>query len=483
MNINRCIISDVLNGYSFRLYMIFFLLLFFTPQSHSHSLRGFNPEDGPPTPLVTESNVKTRPQWIAGFFDYAGSRAQSLPFYRLLITECGCTQGIEPHLAWNGNVLEPTNGIAQWMKTVHEGIRKYNWCLYTYKGQQDDFDVTKPPSRRRLVKQMLGDEESHNFTEDVSCSVREMSDAFIVTELGKLSIDLSAYDEQNGTDKKWTLVREIIGTNADRVIIKQLGANLGRNTSVRNELPLIWKDKGYFRRARDLGQVFLAPQDFTLDAIVLRTGNANLALLPGAADAKVFVQFFEVTGTPVINDNGTPPGTEAKHGFSTNHRCDDFVEGVHYKSILVVTGGRLPNLAAGGDPRLTYMKWAYSASRKLKFEKNKRYAFMIGFVEPAPERNFTLANRNNASSPREPAMVDGLDTYPGGWGLRREGSAKTPPLKVPGEQPPTNPETLHQLKTESSFPEGKIRYNIQPTCEGYPDVDTYRDLEFYIIQS
>jgi len=302
-----------------------------------------------------------------------------------------------------------------------------------------------------------------------------------VTSLGRLSPGLSPQDELQGTPSKWERVRQVLGVDAERVIIKQMGGNLGGNTSVRNEAPLIWKDKGYYRRARDLGQVFTAPRDFILEAIVLRTGNAHLAFLPGAAGAEVFVQFFEVTGSPVINDNCTPPGSPAKHGFSTNHRCDDFVEGVEYETLRVVTGGRLPDLAAEGGATLTYMKWAFTGPEPLRFQKAIRYAFMVGFVKPAPERNFTLCNRNNASSPREPAMIDGLDTYPGGWGLRREGSGKTPPLKVPGEQPPEDSATLVQLKRESAFPQGEARYAITPTCEGYPDVDTYRDLEFYII--
>lgn len=303
-----------------------------------------------------------------------------------------------------------------------------------------------------------------------------------ISELGKLAPGLSGQDEQLGTQKKWMKVRQLLGEHAEPVVAKQLGSNLGGNTSVRNESPLIWKDKGYYRRARDLGQVFTAPQDFTLEAIVLRTGNAHLAFLPGAAGAEVFVQFFEVTGTPVINDNGTPPETSAKHGFSTNHRCDDFVMGVQYQPLRVVTGGRLPDLSPQGDGKLTYMKWSFTGEDRLRFEEGQRYAFMVGFVEPAPERNFTLANRNNAGSPRKPAMVDGLDTYPDGWGLRREGSGKTPPLKVPGEQPPEDPVMLMQLKRESAFPQGEARYAITPTCEGYPDVDTYRDLEFYIIE-
>ena len=278
------------------------------------------------------------------------------------------------------------------------------------------------------------------------------------------------------------MVRKVLGAEAERVIIKQLGGSLGGNTSVRNESPLIWKDKGYFRRARDLGQVFTAPCDFMLDAIVLRTGNAHLAFLSGAANAEVFVQFFEVTGTPVINDNGTRPGTNATHGFSKNHRCDDTVKGVTYNSLRVVKGGRLPDLTAKGDGRLTYLKWSFPGEKLLWFQKGKRYAFMVGFVEPASNRNFTLANRNDAVSPRPPIANDPNDGYPGGWGLRREGNGKTPPLMISGKSSPADPAVLRQLKTESAFPAGDARFAIPPTCEGYPDVDTYRDFEFYMIE-
>jgi hypothetical protein len=302
-----------------------------------------------------------------------------------------------------------------------------------------------------------------------------------VTKIGKLAPGLSADDDHRGTPAKWARLRKKLGDDADRVILRQTGADLGGNTSVRSEKPLQWKDKGYFRRARDLGQVFTAPRDFTLESIVLRTGNDTLAFLPGAAGAEVFVQFFEVLGTPVINDNGTPPGTDATHGFSTNHRCDDFIEGVRYRSVRVVTGGRLPDLATDGEARLTYMKWTLTGPDVMRFEKDKRYAFMVGFVEPGPQRNFTLANRNNAASPRPPAIIDESDTYASGWSLRREGNGETPPLMVPGAQPPTDPAVLAQLKAESTFPDGDAHYAIAPTCEGYPDVDTYRDLEFYLL--
>lgn len=302
-----------------------------------------------------------------------------------------------------------------------------------------------------------------------------------VTCLGKLSPGLPADDDHRGTDRKWEKVQALLGERADNVIVKQPGCDLGGNTSVRNSSPLVWKESGYFRRARDLGQVFTAPRDFSLDSIVLRTGNSHLCFLPGANGAEVFVQFFKVEGDPVIDDNGTPPGVDATHGFSKNHRCDDFVSGVEYKPLCIVTGGQLPDLMTNGDGKLTYMKWSFLAEQPLAFKAGEQYAFMVGFAKPGPERNFTLGNRNNASSPAPPAIEDGSDTYGGGWGLRREGNGVTPPQMMPGQQPPADVEQLNQLQCESSFPTGGARYAISPTCDGYPDVDTYRDLEFYII--
>ena len=56
------------------------------------------------------------------------------------------------------------------------------------------------------------------------------------------------------------------------------------------------------------------------------------------------------------------------------------------------------------------------------------------------------------------------------------------PLMIPGEQPPADSSVLRQLEAESTFPTGDARYAIPPTCDGYLDVDTYRDLEFYILE-
>ncbi len=228
-------------------------------------------------------------------------------------------------------------------------------------------------------------------------------------------------------------------------MIRHLGANLGGNTSVRNGTPLKWKRQGYFQRNRDLGQVFTVERPFTLDAVILRTGNGRVAFLPGTAGVPLFLQLFEVRGTPSIDDNGTPPGRNATHGFSTNHRCDDFIRGVTYAPLFVASGGAMPDLSRSGGGKLVYLKWDLAGGAERWLEGGERYAFMVGISEPGPSRGFTLANRNNAASTAPPSLTDREDTYHGGWGLRREGNGKVPPSMVPALRPGRGGETAEGI--------------------------------------
>lgn len=275
----------------------------------------------------------------------------------------------------------------------------------------------------------------------------------------------------------------------ERVPVAQPVADPDGSTSVRNEVPLVWKAEGYFQRNRDLGQVFTPPVTFRLDAIVLRTGPSDAAVLGGAPGAKVFVQLFEVLGSPRIHDNGTPAGARSKHGFSSNHRCDDFLEGVSYRPLRLIAGGEFPDVApsrgAAGDAgeqasKLLYLRWAFTGGDRLTLEGGKRYAFLVGFVEPGRQRSFTLANANAAAVAAPPSLTDATDRYPGGWSVRREGSGALPPTRTGSPAPPTSRFTRSRLERESCFPRGAARYRLSPTTDGYPDVDTYRDLEFYL---
>lgn len=288
------------------------------------------------------------------------------------------------------------------------------------------------------------------------------------------------------------LVVEAIGKEyepeAGKVAAYQGKSDMGGSTSVRNvdRETLEWKKQGYFQRNRDLGQVFTPEKDFELEAIILRTGPSDKAVLAGTPGAEVFVQFFEVTGQPAINDNGTPAGTEAKHGFSSNHRCDDVVDSVNYQPLTIVNSGIFPDIPAsfdgdtavnGDEGRLYYMRWRFTG-QPLVFKAGKKYAFLAGLVEANKDAGFTLANHNVAGVNAPPSLSDEFDAYSGGWGLRREGDGTIPPTMAPGDSPPADPVHLEQLQKESLFGTGDDRYSLLPTTDGYPDVDTYRDLTF-----
>ncbi|MBA4150843.1 MAG: hypothetical protein H0X66_22250 [Verrucomicrobia bacterium] len=275
-----------------------------------------------------------------------------------------------------------------------------------------------------------------------------------------------------------------------RVVIQQTRHDTSGSTSVRNEEEGSndWKRQGYYQRNRDLGQVFVPESDFQLDAVVLRTGPSDIAVLEGAPGAKMFIQFFEVAGSPRINDNGTPPGTEARQGFTKNHRGDDFLEGVGYKSLRIVKGGVFPqvpvtrtaNMETNDAGKMVYLRWDLTGSDEMKFESGKRYAFVIGFETPGKQRGFTLANINRAGVDAPLTLTTEFDFYHPGWGLRREGNGLLPPTMLPGDEPIKDRKLKNQFIRESLLPIGRKRFRLAPSTDGYPDVDTYRDLEFYL---
>lgn len=354
------------------------------------------------------------------------------------------------------------------------------------------------PSAGNLVFAELGGALYGGFTAGQSDSNAQVSDRTVqqaafesdnpellpketafVERLGRIS-GMTSTDESTGSEAKWAAV-QALGVDPGRVVLKQACAETTGNTSIRNQTPLVWKDDGYYRRARDLGQVILAEDNWVIDGLVMRTGPDDLAFLDGAADAEVFVEWLEVTGEPVLNDNGTPQGTEATHGFSTNHRCDDTIDGLTYHHIKRVTGV-MPDLRdSNGNGRRIYFKINFSEDQQITLEQGKRYAFVLGFSEPAADRNMTFATLNMAWSTAPAVLGDSQDRYAEGWGVRREGDGTMPPLQVPGETPPADPEIDAQLRSEAAFPEGDARFDVAPSCNGYPDVDTYRDMEFYLL--
>lgn len=290
-----------------------------------------------------------------------------------------------------------------------------------------------------------------------------------------------------------TVYLEAIGKSFEinmNVTDYQALADPGGNTSVRNvsREALKWKTQGYFQRNRDLGQVFIPEKDTYLKSIVVRTGPAKSAVLNNMPGTKVFLQFFEIYGKPFINNNDTPPGTPSTHGFNTNHRTDDYIDGIEYKTLPTIYTGSFPEEIpitsdekgnhSGTEGNLFYFRWILR--EPLFFEANKRYGFLMGILDPGAGYGFTLANANRAAMPDTPSLDDRHTPYKGGWAFRREGDGTLPPTMYPGENPPESDTLLIRLQSESFFEDGINRFLLSPTSDGFPDVDTYRAYEFYI---
>jgi hypothetical protein len=282
---------------------------------------------------------------------------------------------------------------------------------------------------------------------------------------------------------------------------------IGGNTSVRNvdTSGLKWKGSskdngfGYFQRNRDLGQVFNVPagEKIKIDAIVLRTARGNDAVMKGAPGSRMYVQFFEVGTIPGetirINENGTTVGQQATHGFDLGlNRCDDFIEGASYRLLARATGGIFPAVApttqyvynTGSGPygeqegHLRFFRFDMTGSDELVLDGGKRYAFIAGFEQPGPDRGIGLAITTEVHTKAAAVFVvdaKGVNR----WGIRREGDGTLPPTMAGTATPSTDQTLLAKLIAESMFAPDHWN-SLMPTSDGYPDVDTYRTLQFYI---
>ena len=260
------------------------------------------------------------------------------------------------------------------------------------------------------------------------------------------------------------------------------------STSVRNdsEFNLKWNnDEGYYQRNRDLGLIFNPEQNITLDAIVLRTSGSDKAVKTGAPGADVILQIFEVSGTPVLKDNGTVYGDEAIGRFGSWHAMDDYVDGVSYIPLLLATGGQFPTMdvtsSSDTSGKLRYMRW--DITENMQLIGGKRYCFVVGFENPTFDCSIALANINPITSQGKNGDPIYLYKDPNGkkwWGVRREGNSTYPPSRALGTYPLSEQgEPLKsQLKSESMF--DSDRFNQEPVSNGFPSIDTYRTLQFYI---
>ncbi|MHA7130267.1 hypothetical protein [Algoriphagus namhaensis] len=279
------------------------------------------------------------------------------------------------------------------------------------------------------------------------------------------------------------------------------------NTSIRNEeaASLVWKGSpnsngyGYFQRNRDMGQVFNVPEgtDIHLDALVLRSSKGENAIMTGALGAEMYLIFFEVI-TPNgqelrINENGTTKGDLATHGFDVQfNRCDDFIEGDQYQVIHLARGGLFPEVEPTTQPmyarpnrshgeqegHIRYFRFDLLGEAELKLEGGKRYAFMVGFVEPGKDRGIAWSITTEVHTKEKGEFVRDENGQIR-WGIRREGDGTLPPTMIENAEPPADGRSRKQLIRESLFPKNHYK-KLAPTSDGYPDVDTYRTMEFYL---
>lgn len=198
------------------------------------------------------------------------------------------------------------------------------------------------------------------------------------------------------------------------------------------------------QRDRDLGQTFLTgDRPVRLDALFLRVGHGDAAVLAGAPGARVAVQWFAVTGEPRRNDHGTP-GFAGRFDRTRSPELDDYLEGEKYFPLRVVEG-RLPANLNRSD----YLKFDFTGEDEFVLEPRRTYAFLLMFLDRAEDRGMTLANEYYGSYTPNPTNRFC------GHGIRREGA-------------PVFPD------------DWKARLTQSPGTLGFPDVCTFRDLHFVV---
>lgn len=160
------------------------------------------------------------------------------------------------------------------------------------------------------------------------------------------------------------------------------------------------------------------------------------------------------------------------------HLSDDFMEGETYTHLHRASGGVIPEGLRLND----YLRWEFTGDDQIFLEPNTQYAFLFLFDEPAAEgvnRNIPLSNRNVLFGGRL------SDAFPDGHLIRREGSSVD--FDAVFIRDKKDPADVDAARHAASFPvkadgtpDLEARLAIQPGTLGYPDVDTYRDLYFYI---
>lgn len=209
------------------------------------------------------------------------------------------------------------------------------------------------------------------------------------------------------------------------------------------------------QRDRDLGQTFVTgANDCTVESLVLRVGFTDKAVLAGAPGAAVVVQWFEVRGSPVLNDSGTP-GFLGTFDRTRTPELDDFLAGETFRSLRVCSPATLPAKLSPGD----FLRFRFAGRDAVRLKPHTQYAFVIGFQKRGANRQLALANSYYGSyqpDPKNPLV---------GHGLRREGGTGR------REAPYFAPDLPDDSKKRAAIPPGTL---------GFPDVCTWRDLYFVV---
>lgn len=314
-----------------------------------------------------------------------------------------------------------------------------------------------------------------------------------------LLLNFPLFAQKSGVlpQEKSGLKVSIINTvpEGNEVIIKQ---PLGRKgpTSIRY-LPLHERElkdvinpadaprKYYYVKDRDMGQTFTIPKgkSVSLKSIVLRVGPVTADSIKSCEGAKVSMQLFKVSGRPQIMDNGTTlAGTTVSKGYPGQCMADDYIIGEKYKSILIAGGAILPqNLKTGknntGAPTPesegSLLKFDFAELPKITLKAENTYAFLLCFDEPSPGRGLPLDNWDYINMPEADSLEKYFGPYKQGHAIRREGAVEFPWL---------NTDSVFSInKLQSHFPQRNTRMKMSPSTWGRPDVDTWRDLTFWII--
>lgn len=243
----------------------------------------------------------------------------------------------------------------------------------------------------------------------------------------------------------------------------------------------------YMKRNRDLGQTFTykGNKPAIMQALVLRTNWGSNAVRNGMYGQSVGLQIFEVKGNATLHQNGTVHG-KAAHGYPHNRydlhmdaNRDDFLVGEIYEHLHFFSGAKFPGKSDFGfaetdsvypdHPKLKgkYLRFEFPTSNPIILQPGKHYAFLVMIDKVGPHRAFALANNY-------------YGTYEGGHGIRREGNGVFPPDKVNPYKTMQDSENIAAVMGARLPTDLKARLAQTPGTNGYPDVDTWRDLWFCV---